>query len=1049
LVGVGASRGVVDAYDRASQGTQPSTMESTFVSGAETSLCQGCLEVPSSEGAQPQYFVLHGDRLAQYSAQRDFTAGAQPIRQVLISQVMRICVTDSAGFAIMLPSGMNNLLVQAPGSADFVRWKLAFEDVLGCEVKLDLKPFTAGDPIIHQGGLGVKKSADNVQWRHFVLFGGCFHYYMAANEFDQGLKPKGQIQFSDIISFTVEADSFIIQVKEGKMNLCAKDTREFDEWKAAWQQVNLAKLSAPATPTQPLRAPRICHQGPLENVKKEGGVTQLYFVLFEDHIAYFSSANDFSSGVPPRGKIAFVDIKKCIFSADSFTLFRAKGEVSFRARKTEEIERWKTELAQVLEVVEEASSGLICQGPVEMMTSGVTTMHHLALFEDRFEKYSDETKMSERAAPMEVIRIESIDNFAWVGNSFVLYVGDKDLEMRLKGKGEVSKWKPALEAVLQFEDDEQAAEVKKPVYQGELGIVKKEGVQLRFCILFDDCLSFFDNASDFNRGQEPQTQVLYEDLISFSVAGDTITVHVARGKMQLRPRTAAEFDEWTAAWVQVLTSARPQLLLQEESSDKPEDPERTPKPKVGKEDTTPKKDDPSQKQDVTIPTNPSSLGFVQASSMPENPPPIKMPTNALCEGSLKMLDGSAVILRYCVLTSDSFEYFADVYEYQDSTGPGVKVQLSDINEFEDTDDGFTIELFSNKTLQLKTTSGDDFKKWKTAWDTVLENEEDEEPIHNGPLGVKRKDGTQVFHFVLFDDQIQHFKSKGDAQPSGVVNKEDVRAFTIVDDCFVIQEARGKMTLVASSSSEFDVWKAAFKKVFTLEEARGPTVEEARGPMEVLHKGSLKRVKGDGSTLNVFFIVFDDRLEHYQSVDDATRGVQPTNIMHSDVTNFFLDERTFAFSISVAKGALTLRTSGLDDFLKWKETLEKVYGVNKALGVSPVANVDKDVMCQGLLGIVKNGSSQSRYCIMHQDYFEYYNSAEKYESGSEARGKILYDEVEDLDSLEDEGFTITTTRGKIQLKTAGLDDFKKWKAAWDQVFTVDGSDGEEDNETDLF
>ena len=103
------------------------------------------------------------------------------------------------------------------------------------------------------------------------------------------------------------------------------------------------------------------------------------------------------------------------------------------------------------------------------------------------------------------------------------------------------------------------------------------------------------------------------------------------------------------------------------------------------------------------------------------------------------------------------------------------------------------------------------------------------------------------------------------------------------------------------------------------------MEEARAPLQALHQGSLKRVKGDGSTLNVFLMVFDDRLEHYQSVDDATRGVQPTKIMHSDVINFVLDERTSAFSISVAKGALNLRTSGLDDFLKWKEMLEKAYG----------------------------------------------------------------------------------------------------------------------------
>lgn len=54
---------------------------------------------------------------------------------------------------------------------------------------------------------------------------------------------------------------------------------------------------------------------------------------------------------------------------------------------------------------------------------------------------------------------------------------------------------------------------------------------------------------------------MYDDLVSFNVSGNIITIQVQGGKMRLQPKTPEDFDEWTAAWVTVLTSAKPELLM--------------------------------------------------------------------------------------------------------------------------------------------------------------------------------------------------------------------------------------------------------------------------------------------------------------------------------------------------------------------------------------------------------------------------------------------------------------------------------------------------------
>jgi len=79
---------------------------------------------------------------------------------------------------------------------------------------------------------------------------------------------------------------------------------------------------------------------------------------------------------------------------------------------------------------------------------------------------------------------------------------------------------------------------KVPCHQGTLGVAKTDGIQWRYFVLFDDRLQSFVGCKEYDRGEKPSGQVMFKDLIHYSVSSNTITVLILSGEEEKDAPTA-------------------------------------------------------------------------------------------------------------------------------------------------------------------------------------------------------------------------------------------------------------------------------------------------------------------------------------------------------------------------------------------------------------------------------------------------------------------------------------------------------------------------------
>lgn len=98
-----------------------------------------------------------------------------------------------------------------------------------------------------------------------------------------------------------------------------------------------------------------------------------------------------------------------------------------------------------------------------------------------------------------------------------------------------------------------------------------------------------------------------------------------------------------------------------------------------------------------------------------------------------------------------------------------------------------------------------------------------------------------------------------------------------------------------------------------------------------------------------------------------------------------------------------------------------------------ADSERAFVLQGELGIQKKGAVEKRHFVLFSDRLEYYNSAEDYKQDLLPRGTVALADVTDF-SMPGRCFVLALGERNVQLHTTGgADDFGRWFAAWSKVF----------------
>jgi len=103
-----------------------------------------------------------------------------------------------------------------------------------------------------------------------------------------------------------------------------------------------------------------------------------------------------------------------------------------------------------------------------------------------------------------------------------------------------------------------------------------------------------------------------------------------------------------------------------------------------------------------------------------------------------------------------------------------------------------------------------------------------------------------------------------------------------------------------------------------------------------------------------------------------------------------------------------------------------------------------VIQQGALGLVREGNVDTKWFVLRQDSLDYYASREDSVQGGERGGRLLLDDIEELDVL-DNGIRLGLSGERnLELRATSEQDLKSWVDALSPFFQ-DGSENEEEEE----
>mmetsp|Transcript_12319 Transcript_12319/g.23032 ORF Transcript_12319/g.23032 Transcript_12319/m.23032 type:complete len:2958 (-) Transcript_12319:91-8964(-) len=187
---------------------------------------------------------------------------------------------------------------------------------------------------------------------------------------------------------------------------------------------------------------------------------------------------------------------------------------------------------------------------------------------------------------------------------------------------------------------------------------------------------------------------------------------------------------------------------------------------------------------------------------------------------------------------------------------------------------------------------------------------------------------------------------------------------------------------------------------------------------VLQKGSLGVIR-KGKVDNRYFVLFEDRLDYFQSAEDFDKnGELRGRLALSDIEELEVLDEGFRIVLSgTPPRTLELQVLKRDDLQQWVDALEpllEMEGEDEAGNEVPddsTEEVEEEVLYEGPLGVDVRGKVSEKHFWLFSDRLEWTNK----EDETEAQEQYPFNIIQDV-SLTDAGFTVLMTAGRLKLQT---------------------------------
>jgi len=771
-------------------------------------------------------------------------------------------------------------------------------------------------------------------------------------------------------------------------------------------------------------------QGPLV-VCRKGRSDERFFVLYHDRLDYFSTKDDASKGVEPRGRLALHDVRgiKTDFPG-GFALTLESRDLELKVVSAVDLQPWLDALMS-LTGVDVAPAGK--NALVSVLSS------------------------QEAAKPAEKIKMEP----AAPEKNAAPTAPSKEVQRPTRAKGPGAAAGKTTDGTGKLSDKQPKStkaavnSVCNGLQEGNLSIFRKGKLDQRYFVLFEDRFEYFGSAADRGKGERRGCVVLqditdFEDVdmgFKLNLGGDLSQ----NRSLELRTDSEKDLDMWLESWRGVLapligaqfvvrrtravspTASRAQVPTAQQAvhaATKAGGPVKAPdagteptgavaKP-GGRAEVQPLAESGAQAP-VALGAPAAMLVFAGLRQAPGMDP-----SHIICEGALGVVKkGGSIDTRYFVLFIDRLEYFTSRSDFLPQAEPRGRVALADVVDMQATSDGFKLMLIPERAFQVHIDSATDREKWDRAWKEVFCFEQE-------------KDGKSKLPVTPEDKRKEERPAEVGSLPRG-----GEPAGHRGEPAKLGGEAAAASSPAAAATPAAGSWATAAGKAAAQSAAAPapavPTKQRQEPKRQPIHHGLLS-IERRGKLETRYFSLYHDCLEYFSNVEDMQscqdpRGrIQLHEIQEIDVVD---NAGHVGFSVKLADRSLTLEVpGGPADVEKWEAALkealaERLEHDDKVAIPTP----GPGALLEGLLTIARpdRRGTVERHCVLLADRLEFFASATDRTSGKEPEMRIALGEVMDLEVLDD-GFCIEYAPGKkLTLMAPDDDAFKTWSDSLAKLF----------------
>lgn len=298
-------------------------------------------------------------------------------------------------------------------------------------------------------------------------------------------------------------------------------------------------------------------------------------------------------------------------------------------------------------------------------------------------------------------------------------------------------------------------------------------------------------------------------------------------------------------------------------------------------------------------------------------------------------------------------------------------------------------------------------------------------LHEGPLGVVRKNVVDTRYFVLQEKCLDFYSSQQDysrrGERGGHLILDDIEELQVLDMGFrICLEGNRSVELRCQSDEDLRTWLDAITPCFDAD-----SDDDEEDAEDVLFDSPLG-VDINGQRLQKHFWLFRDRLAYTENEDaevaESSFALGSVKAVTANAAGFEVRMDNRSLMLYCARGvsqewlkelqdalsSLPVKNATAQEVNAGKPPQPATGSQAQPSGSTPAKEVPTNArqsLCQGELGVCLQGREENRYFVLFRDAFEYWSCKADFENGDRPRGRVSNSSIVSLEPSSETDFTL--------------------------------------------